>query len=68
MSMIYRTVDGDVVDRIAIQMGSGMTAEAIYTANPGLADHGAVLPSGVLITIPDMPAPKPLRKTLRLWG
>jgi phage tail protein X len=55
MSMTYTTVEGDMVDAIAFRQ-YGRTAkstEAIYAANPNLADYGPVLPAGIEITLPD---------------
>ena len=55
MSLTYTTADGDMVDAIAFRQ-YGRTAkvtEAIYAANPNLADHGPVLPAGIVITLPD---------------
>lgn len=50
----YRTVEGDTVDLIAWRhYGDEALATAIFDANPGLADLGAVLPSGTLVRLPD---------------
>ena len=65
---IYRTQDNDTLDRIAWQHYGSMagTVEAILNANHGLADYGAILPRGVLITLPDYPKP-PTNTGVRLW-
>jgi len=66
--MKYRTKDGDMVDQICRDhYGSeaGHT-ERVYAANPGLADMGPVLPSGVLIELHDTEPVAPAQ-TVRLW-
>ncbi len=54
---IYRTKEGDTVDLICWRY-YGSTAdritERVLEANLGLADEGAVLPSGVEIVLPDL--------------
>lgn len=42
------------------------TEEAMYSANPGLAKYGPVLPSGVEVIIPDLPE-APLAKAVNVW-
>ena len=67
--MIYRTRDGDVLDALChIHYGprDGAT-EAVLKANPGLAAHGPVLSSGVLITFPDLGPHAAVAETIRLW-
>lgn len=68
--MQYRTKDGDVLDALCrTQYGAldGAT-ERVLNANPGLARLGPVLPSGVLITFPDLPAAvTPTTPIVRLW-
>lgn len=65
----YRTRDGDVLDAIArAHYGPDrFSVEAVYDANPGLAKLGPVLPSGVLIDLPDEAAVTPSRHPIRLW-
>lgn len=67
--MKYRTRDGDMIDQIcATHYGTEAGhAERVYAANPGLAELGPVLPSGVVVTLPDAaPSPVPPAR-LRLW-
>lgn len=67
--MIYRTKDGDVLDalcRTHYGARDGAT-EAVLDVNPGLAARGPILPSGVLINFPELPAPAPPNPTIRLW-
>jgi phage tail protein X len=40
---------------------------AILAANPGLAGHGAVLPTGTPVTLPDTPAAPIVRDIIQLW-
>lgn len=56
----YMTRDGDMVDLIAFETyGTEDAREAIYEANPGLADLSLTLPAGVTITLPEWSAPQP---------
>lgn len=64
-----RAVQGDTVDRICY-LHYGYTAgvtEAVYLANPGLAELGALLPTGTLITLPEV-AEQPTQTTVQLWN
>lgn len=65
----YRTKEGDSVDAIAWKhYGTRRgAAEAVLDANRGLADAGALLPAGLLIDLPDLPA-APTVVVLRIWG
>lgn len=68
--MIYRTKDGDVLDALCRkQYGKGTNwVEEVIAANPGLARLGPVLPSGVLITFPDVIEDEPEAPAIRLWS
>ncbi|QRQ88517.1 tail protein X [Cupriavidus oxalaticus] len=66
--MRVRTVQGDTVDSVC-QRIYGRTAgvtEAVFEANPGLADLGPVLPHGTVIDLPDTP-PQPAVQRVQLW-
>ncbi|WP_459900060.1 tail protein X [Desulfobaculum senezii] len=66
--MRYRTKDGDMVDAIC-QRHYGRTAgvvESVLEANPDLADLGPVLDAGVVIVLPELPAPEP-DEGVSLW-
>ncbi|MCY1226361.1 Phage Tail Protein X [compost metagenome] len=66
--MRVRTFQGDTVDSVC-QRIYGRTAgvtEAIFEANPGLADLGPVLPHGTVIDLPDTP-PQPAVQRVQLW-
>lgn len=68
---IYRTSDGDMVDRICwgyYDNGQqALAVERVLEANPGLAAYGPVLPAGVDITLPDLPQPE-TTPIIRIWG
>ena len=69
MSQTYRTSDGDTADYVAWKYygtQDGKVVEQVLSANPGLADLGPLLPSGVLITLPDI-TPEPDAQAVRLW-
>jgi len=62
------TVDGDSVDLICHQQ-YGQTAgitEQVFEANPGLAELGPILDAGVVIQLPEAPAPSE-QPTINLW-
>ena len=66
----YHSKDGDTADSIAWAVygrQDGGLVEALLEANAGLADRGPVLPSGLVIEIPDAPEPA-ATATVRLWG
>lgn len=65
----YLTRDGDTADYIAWKYygtQAGKVVEQLLDANPGLADKGSVLPSGVLVTLPDI-KPAAAAQAVRLW-
>lgn len=66
--MKYRTKNGEVLDHIVWRhygVCSG-AVEAVLATNPKLAEHGSILPSGLLITLPhDQPPQKNQR--VALW-
>ena len=67
----YRTRAGDVVDSICARYyGTAQALDAIVPvleANPGLADQGAVLPAGIVITLPEIQAPA-VTPRVKLWN
>ena len=65
----YRTKDGDMIDLICWQYygKSSGTVEAVLEANRFIADEGERLPSGMIITLPDLPASITEQKTVNLW-
>ncbi|MEW8072694.1 MAG: tail protein X [Candidatus Thiodiazotropha sp.] len=66
--MIYRTVEGDVLDQICLRhyVRTG-TVETVLDANPGLSAVGAILPAGVEIELPELPDSEAVIDTVRLW-
>ena len=69
MKTIYTTRDGDTVDFIAWKYYGHTTnklTEAVLLANPGLADYGPSLPSGLEVILPDADSPGKT-EGVRLW-
>lgn len=69
MAQQYKSREGDTVDYIAWRhygTTEGRTVEQVLDANPGLADHGPLLPAGVTVTLPDLEAPAKVNG-VRLW-
>ena len=66
----YTTKADEVLDWIVSshygRRGAGMV-EAVLEANPGLADHGATLPAGVVVTLPVLAAPVTITGGAKLW-
>ena len=62
------TLEGDYIDAlIADHYGIAETVralDAVMAANQGLAEWGPILPGGLVIVFPDLPAAEP---ALRLW-
>lgn len=64
-----RAIQGDTVDRICYRI-YGKTAgvtEAVYEANPGLADIGPIIPTGTLVKLPEVTR-QPTQATVQLWN
>ncbi|WP_110970788.1 tail protein X [Pseudomonas huaxiensis] len=69
MTTQLRTIQNDTVDALCWRH-YGRTAgvvEAVLHANPGLADYGPQLPTGLLVTLPDLQTPAPTRAMVNLW-
>ncbi|MBY6242219.1 tail protein X [Methylosinus sp. Sm6] len=67
----YVTSRGDMVDAIAARAYGDEhigAAEAILAANPGLAEHGPILPENLTILLPDLARPRPQIATVDLWS
>lgn len=64
-----RTQQNDTVDALCWRHYGRTTGvvEAVLDANPGLADKGPVLPSGLLVTLPELQAAAPERQMVNLW-
>ena len=67
--MKYRTRDGDALDAICARHYGDLAwrIEEVIAANPGLAARGPVLPSGVIVDLPEIAETAPEIQTLRLW-
>lgn len=68
--MKYRTKDGDVLDLICHKHygDAAYSVEEVYAANPGLAQHGPVLPAGLIVDLPPAKEARPEAATVRLWS
>lgn len=69
MSQFYRTRTGDMIDAICFHFYDGVQAgavELVYEANRGLALNGPILPSGLILELPDLPEAEAV-KTVKLW-
>lgn len=67
MATTCRTSDGDLLDTICHNYYGHLsgTVEAVLDANQGLADEAQPYRAGVLIVLPDMPAPT--EELVMLW-
>jgi phage tail protein X len=66
--MSVRTQQGDTLDKICYRHyghTSGIT-ELVLAANPGLAEHGPILPSELTIALPPLFS-KPSIQRIQLW-
>lgn len=68
MSELYITRQFDEVDEICWRYygRTQQTVEIVLQANPNLADLMPILPTGITISLPDIPAPS-TSETLRIW-
>ena len=66
--MKYRTVNGQTLDEIVWRHYGDLPGiiESVLEANPGLADYDDVLPSGILINLPEY-TPSEYAEGVRLW-
>ena len=66
----YTTSYGDTVDYICWRhygTERNGTTEAVLEANIGLAERGAVLPAGVVVTLPALTTPAKTKTMIQLW-
>lgn len=65
----YITREGDALDEICHRHYGDRqgAAEAALAANPGLAGRGPLLPGGLEIELPELPAGEPDSGAARLW-
>ncbi|EPM68767.1 prophage PSPPH02, tail protein X [Pseudomonas syringae pv. theae ICMP 3923] len=68
MATICRTSDGDILDTVCFNYYGHLkgSVEAVLDANQGLADVVQPYRAGLVITLPDLPAPSD--ETVMLWG
>lgn len=66
--MQVRSQQSDTVDQLCWRhLGrTEAVVETMLEINPGLAAHGPILPTGTLVTLPDIPI-TPTRPTVQLW-
>lgn len=70
MPVPVRTNQNDTVDVLCWRI-YGRTAgvtEAVLEANPGLADHGPILPQGLVVNMPEAQTTAPQRQMVQLWN
>lgn len=69
MSQVYVTRQFDMVDLICWRYYGRTqgTVEAVLAVNQNLADLAPILPEGLRILLPDLPAPD-TTETLRIWN
>lgn len=68
--MQYITKQGDVLDDIVWRQyntNAWAVVQQVLDANHGLAEHGAVIPGGLLIELPEIENPTSERKAVALW-
>lgn len=66
--MKVRALQGDTVDTLCWRhygRTAGVT-EQVLEANPGLAEHGPVLPMGLEVELPDQPT-RAVTQRVQLW-
>jgi phage tail protein X len=69
MITAIRTQQHDTVDALCWRhygRTAGVT-EAVLEANPGLADHGPILPQGIVVNLPAAQLAAPQRQMVNLW-
>lgn len=65
--MMARAMQGDTLDLLCWRtLARTDIVEATFALNPGLADHGPVLPAGLLVELTS-PATVTPRPTVSLW-
>ncbi|SSB97408.1 P2-like prophage tail protein X [Pseudomonas sp. 43mfcvi1.1] len=69
MKVTVRAHQNDTVDSLCWRhygRTAGVT-EAVLEANPGLADHGPILPQGLAVQMPEAQMAAPQRRMVNLW-
>lgn len=64
----YTTKTGDMLDKICWDYYGARPGayEQVMAANPGLSQRGPVLPAGLVLTLPELPAEENTT-TVSLW-
>lgn len=66
---LVHSAASDTLDEIAWRRyGRPDAVPALLAANPGLADAPPVLPAGLAVVLPDLPAPGLAMPAARLWN
>lgn len=70
MPVAIRTNQNDTVDALCWRFygRTAGTTEAVLEANPGLADHGPILPQGLVVNMPEAQTTAPQRQMVQLWN
>lgn len=64
--MKYQTQEGDMLDRVCFRYyRQECYVEAVLDANPNLSFYTVILPSGVVIELPEFANPQ--KKLIQLW-
>jgi len=69
MPVAIRTNQNETADALCWRFydrTAGVT-EAVLEANPGLADHGPILPQGLAVKMPEAQTSAPQRQMVQLW-
>ncbi|MFC9008343.1 tail protein X [Streptomyces microflavus] len=69
MPVAIRANQNETVDALCWRY-YGRTAgvtEAVFEANPGLADYGPILPQGLVVNMPEAQTSAPQRQMVNLW-
>lgn len=67
LTYIYTTKVGELLDEIVhSHYGTHDPLRMVMEANPGIVDHGPVLPQGIDVTLP--PEPVSETKYISLWS
>lgn len=68
MATICRTSEGDILDTLCYEFYGHLNGcvEAVLDANQGLADEVQPYRAGLILILPELPAPAD--ETVMLWG
>ncbi len=64
----YRTRQNDVLDLVCLEhYGRESAVTDVLAANPGLSSLGAILDSGLVIELPELPDETQQQDNIKLW-